>query len=561
MFAPERYAEITNNDNGLKRTSFPIIGFEGLEIDGGGSEFIFHDNDFVPFLIEESENIALKNFSVDWNSPFTLEGKVVARNPAEHSFDIQIKTPYKVEFERLYLCLERPNTPYEKKFGDRFSIAEKDYIEVGQNIVWNPESMRPYYNTVRYAMPEIGLKAIELEKGLVRLTAKNLGNNREVPPLGSIFVSKGEYLFNRTSPAIRIFKAKEVLLNNIDIHHAGAMGLIAERSETITLDNFNVKLKEGSGRMITTTADATHFCNVKGMVTIKNCLFENMLDDATNIHGTYVRVNKIISDNQVAVETYHPHQKGYLFGEAGDSVAIIKKENLQTVSEGLIITEVDRINDKISILTFNQSVAGIVGLHDGIENTSWVSTAIIENNVVRNNRARSFLISTPKKVIVRNNKLSSQMASLRITGDLNRWNESGPCLDLLIENNTFEDCVYGGNRQSIIQIDPQYNFPGYEGTYYSKNIVIRNNTFHSFDASIMKAISVDGLEFSNNTISPSGTYPPIFPDQPYLEIINCKDVVMTKNNYEGSTNQMTWQADAFSKDIKVSENTNFQKIQ
>ena len=33
-FAPDHYCAITNNDNGLKRTAFPIIGFDGLEIEG-----------------------------------------------------------------------------------------------------------------------------------------------------------------------------------------------------------------------------------------------------------------------------------------------------------------------------------------------------------------------------------------------------------------------------------------------------------------------------------------------------------------------------------------------
>ena len=101
------------------------------------------------------------------------------------------------------------------------------------------------------------------------------------------------------------------------------MGLIAERFSDIILDSFNVVLREGSNRLITTIADATHFCNCKGLITIKNCTFENMLDDATNVHGTYARIKKIMGDKQIAYETYHPHQKDYFFAAKGDSVRIV----------------------------------------------------------------------------------------------------------------------------------------------------------------------------------------------------------------------------------------------
>ena len=429
-------------------------------------------------------------------------------------------------------------------------------LEVGQNIFWDPKTMAPLYNTRLYNMPEKGINAEELEKGLIRISTKM----KKLPPLGAVMVSKGEYLHNRTSPAFRVFKSKDLEFKNINVYHAGAMGLIAERSEDITLDGFNVVLKEGSGRMITTTADATHFCNVKGTVTIKNCTFENMLDDATNIHGTYVRVNKIIDEYTLAVETYHPHQNGYLFGEAGDMVQVIDQINLQAITEPLILKKVERVNEKVSYITFDKPITNKINIYDGVENISWHAAAILENNVVRNNRARSFLISTPRKVVVRNNHLSSQMASFRLTGDLGLWNESGPNDGLLIENNLIENAVYGGNGpQSIFLIDPQYvdkeNFKG----IYSRNITIRNNTIRTFDSSIMKAMSVDGLVFENNTIIQTNKYKPLFPKIDNLRIINCNNVIIKGNKFESLTGKKgSITVDSQSTNVKVSKTDAFQ---
>ncbi|MFN4198605.1 MAG: hypothetical protein ACK4FS_06220, partial [Flavobacterium sp.] len=553
-YAPEFFSEITNNDNGLKRTSFPLIGFNNFEVEGNGSDFIYHGK-MIPFLIENSTNIKITNLNIDWEVPFTLEGLVVANDPTNQSFDIEVNSPYVVEHERLYLSLEREDSPYERKHGKRFAIWEHYNLELAENIVWDPKTMAPIYNTNLYHTPERGIKAQELKKGLIRLTAKM----KQVPPVGSVFVSKGDYLQNRTSPAFRVFKTTNTEIKNVNVYHAGAMGFIAERSEDITLDGFNVVLRPDSGRMITATADATHFCNVKGHIVIKNCTFENMLDDSVNIHGTYVRVNKIIDDYTLAVETYHPQQNGYLFGEEGDLVRIIDQKNLQPTTDTLVLKKVKRINEKISYITFNKPITGKVELYDGVENISWNASALIENNIVRNNRARSFIIKTPRKVVVRNNRLSSQMACFRLTGDLNLWNESGPNTDLLIENNIIENCVYGGNgAQAIFLIDPQYidknNFEG----KYSRNITIRNNIIKTFDNSILVAMSVDGLTFENNQIIQTNTFPPIFPNVVNMNILNCNNVFIKGNSYQrldGKKGQIT--IDNKSTNVKVDKKDAF----
>ena len=134
-------------------------------------------------------------------------------------------------------------------------------------------------------------------------------------------------------------------------------------------------------------------------------------------------------------------------------------------------------------------------------------------------------------------------------------------LDLLIENNVIENCVYGGNgAQAIFLIDPQYvDKKNFEGKY-SKNITIRNNTIKTFDSSILVAMSVDGLTFENNEIIQTDTYKPIFPNTDNVQIINCNNVLIKGNTYkkidgketsitidEKSTNVNVAKGDAFKK--------------
>ena len=56
------------NANSDKQVIFPLIGKKKLTIDGGGSDFLFHDRLF-PFSLWQSSEITLKNFSIDFSFP------------------------------------------------------------------------------------------------------------------------------------------------------------------------------------------------------------------------------------------------------------------------------------------------------------------------------------------------------------------------------------------------------------------------------------------------------------------------------------------------------------
>ncbi|MEG0163195.1 MAG: alpha-1,3-galactosidase B, partial [Mucinivorans sp.] len=90
------------------------------------------------------------------------------------------------------------------------------------------------------------------------------------------------------------------------------MGLLAQMSENITLNGFSVCLRGADDpRYFTTQADATHFSGCKGLIRSENGLYENMMDDAINVHGTYLKVTKRLSDN-VLIGTYM-HSQAYGF--------------------------------------------------------------------------------------------------------------------------------------------------------------------------------------------------------------------------------------------------------
>ena len=89
-----------------------------------------------------------------------------------------------------------------------------------------------------------------------------------------------------------------------------------EMSENITLDKFSVCLRgKDDPRYFTTQADATHFSGCKGLIRSVGGLYEGMMDDAINVHGTYLKVQKRIDDKTLVGEYMH----GQSYGSNGAS--------------------------------------------------------------------------------------------------------------------------------------------------------------------------------------------------------------------------------------------------
>jgi len=513
--AMEKYMAISNNDNGIKKLAFPLSGLSGLVIEGNGSDFVFHGG-IVPFGMSGLNNARLSNFNVWWDKPFTFEGQVVANDSLDKTFTLKVSE----------------ENEYEIVDGELLFKGYDWKIKLGENIVYDPSLSRPYYYTSKYEhnWHDFPLMARELSPGVVEFSNFQ---GLEVPPVGSVWVDKGPHGQNRRYPGFSIQDCRDVVLENINVYASGAMALIAEKSENITLRNFNVRLPEGSARMIGASADATHFVNCKGLVALEGCRFENMLDDATNVHGTYMVVDEVLSKNKIRCSFMHYQQDGFDFGRKDDVVRFVSRTDLLPIQEN-VIEEVEKLSEKTYEITFRDELLTGVSAFCALENISYTADLRMVDCSVRQNRARSILISTPGKVEVLNNYFSSMMAGVRICGDANYWFESGPVQDVVVRGNTFEDLAIGGhNPQAILQIDPIIGKEYRNNGFFHRNITFEDNLIKAFDPLIVYALSVDGLTIRNNTIIQTDTHEPIFADLSQFDIQHCRSVVLKGNVYKG----------------------------
>lgn len=313
------------------------------------------------------------------------------------------------------------------------------------------------------------------------------------------------------------------------------MGLIAEKSKNISLKNFNITLRPGSKRMMSSAADATHFVGCQGSIRIENCLFENMHDDGVNIHGVYVLLHGLVDKNTLGIQLNHAQQWGFDFAAIGDSVTLVDRATMEGYAK-LVVKEIKNINEEYIHLIFDRDISTIIKPNTSIENTTlYPDKMFIKGCTIRNNRARGILISSRGKIEILNNYFSNEMAGIFISGDANFWWESGPVNNVLIKNNKFYNCCISKLDQAPILIDPIILKPELSKTHFEKNIVIDSNIFETFDQPILKAKSTNGLKFTNNTIIQTKTFKPLYPASPAISVVYSTNVVIKNNQYKGDS--------------------------
>lgn len=540
-YALDKYCFITNHGNGLKKIIFRFEGCDSVEIEGNGSEFIFHGQ-VAPFQFENCKKITVNNLSIDWDIPFSFQGDVIAVNSTEHWIEIK---PYT---EGYSWALQKGRITFPNIEGFKFAA-------LGSTLTFDKDTKQ-----VAYGALDMSLRPEKVEKrpnGILRIYDSNI---RKYPVVGKVIHSKGDKEHNRYAPAFQVKNSNNILFEQITIHHALGMGFLFERSDEIQILNSGIFIKEGSDRAISIIADATHFANCKGNILIENCRFEGMLDDGTNVHGTYVEVDKVIDKSTIRVALMHFEQMGFEFAGKGDEVWFIKVPNPGR-GEVNTVTSVKYINDKYSELTFENEIPSDLKVGDIIENKTWNPVFTMRGCTIRDHRARNIIIKTPNKIIIENNNLSSMMSSIMLRGETFYWFESGSVEDVVIRNNNFVHCAYGGaSEHAILKVSPRLGKAFDQTISYDRNIVFENNTIETFDNRIIWADRVDGLIIKGNSIQQTTTEKPQFPDAPIFDLINCENVEISKNTYNGSVTNSIKTDDKSKKSLSIKGNKGFSNL-
>ncbi len=496
--APAREYYVSNHDQDQpKRIGIDLNDWKGLTIDGRGAEFVCYGR-MIPLALGSSSDCTIKNLSFDFAEPHILSAEVLKNSESEGiTFRLAPWVNYRIT-----------------KDGRLQTYGEGWTAEQSTGIAFEKDSRHIVYNTSDLHIPTQGV--VELSDRTLR--APHWKHPRLID--GTIDAMRTYY---RPTPGIFLYECKNTYLQNVTVHYAEGMGLVAQRCENITLKKFNVCIKKGSGRYFTTQADATHFSQCKGHIKSTHGLYEGMMDDAINIHGIYLKVKSRPDEKTLICSNEHYQAYGFPWGDVGDSVAFVRSDAMQTIGETNIISSIEPVGGSIKgtrafTIRFERPInknIGTDGRSYGIENLTWTPTVEFSHNLVRNNRARGALFSSPLKTICENNVFDhTSGTAILLCGDCNGWYESGAVRDLLIRKNTFINSLTNLFQftNAVISIYPEIpNLESQTAAFHGgrpRAIRIEDNVFKTFDAPILYAKSVDGLIFKKNKVIKTTDYQP-----------------------------------------------------
>lgn len=493
----EREYYISNHDQtNPKKVGLALEDMKNLTVDGQGAELIFHGR-MLPVSLLRSENCTLKNLHIDFENPHISQVKIIENDPQNGIvFEPASWVKYRITKEQFF-----------ETFGDGWTMRHN------YGIAFEGDTKHLVYNTSDVYCPIKGVKEIAPR----RILAPEWKDQRLVP--GTVMALRGWY---RPTPGIFLSHDVNTTIENVQVHYAEGMGLLAQFCENITLDKFGVCLRgENDPRYFTTQADATHFSGCKGKIVSRNGLYEGMMDDAINVHGTYLKVVKRIDDRTLVGRYMHNQAWGFEWGCTGDEVQFVRSNTMELIGETNRIASI-RPYDKEQIagareflITFTEPVDAAINEKSGfgIENLTWTPEVLFAGNVIRNNRARGTLFSTPKATVVEDNLFDhTSGAAVLLCGDCNGWYETGACRNVIIRKNRFVNALTNLFQftNAVISIYPEIPNLKDQQKYFhggkDGGIVIEDNVFETFDAPILYAKSVDGLVYRRNVIKVNHDY-------------------------------------------------------
>lgn len=471
-------------------------GLSRVTLDGAGSEFIFHGTQ-TGIGLAFCTNVTLRNFTMDWQRPELSQGSVLESGPDYVVVKMHPDTPAAVENGRLV-------------------FPGEGWVQHGTSTMeYDPRTGGPAYQ--RDDLPPVGAATL-VSPGVFRLATKARYQVANV-----VIFRHGA----RTHAVLLVQRCQNTVLEKVDAYASCGLGFLVQHSDGARFTDVRYIPKPASGRLFSSRDDGLQVSGCKGLVEVNRCVFEGMMDDPINVHGTYLPVTGRADQRTLRCRFGQPQSIGQTWwADPGDRVDYVFRDSVLT--HGTNTVESFRLlNDNEAEIRLADPVPAEIGPGWVLENMTMHPRVRIANSRFGNQRARGVLFTTPRPVVIENNTFYTSGSAVLINGDANGWFESGVVRDAVIRNNTFLNCNQASYQfgEAVISIDPVVNKPD-PGSYSHSNIRIENNVFKTFDAPVLYAESVDGLRFTGNTIERTHVYAPWHPRKAAITLDRCRDVTI-----------------------------------
>lgn len=459
-----------------KNSIISLIDFENLTVEGNDALLMLHGV-AQPIFAKNCTNLTIKNLRIDYKNQPAITGRIVELGSG--SIDVEITDGAKVESGIPFIALQQ--------------------YDGTTNLPTSAETFA-------------GVQSTEvLENGLLRLhmTADERGEG--FPSR----LTKGNLLVMRTVlggyEPIEIKDGRDVTLQEVELYSGIGMGILGVGVENLLLDRVKIIPRPGTPRLMSTTADGTHFIGCRGTVELRDCVFEGEGDDHLNLHGQYQFIEKI--DNPRSISTrigiaekgFGNWDNGHVYGwtsipRVGETMEFCEKYNLNVKGTAKIASITHNPEDGRQVITFDSDIPSDVSVENIVYTSEQTPRLRVSGCTFGYGRSRGLLISTRDAVVENNLFTNNGGTSIFICAEID-WLVVPAPADITIRNNKFINCGYAvANEGGVITIDFK---KGARIEGMNRNITISDNTFQRAHGYAIWSSQCEDIEITGNTFEES----------------------------------------------------------
>lgn len=394
-----------------------LENLKNVSVLGYGAKLIAHFDQTDPytfqacFSVDHCENLSLEGFCLTTDNPANTAGRVLRIDREKLEMDILLDEGFMLTGKERIFSVDSfdegaaaPN--WHVFFADDGGQKGKGYRykRIGERMIR------------MFCWPSTGVQILDLTPG------ERLCMRHSLYPTNQI-------TFRNCS---------HVLLQDITVESSpGESCAIYPRCRDFTFKRFAVRLPAGSKRIYASNADGIHITGLGGKLVLEDCIFENLGDDALNVHTTGAVV---IGAQDDILHCTLGDRLGKIglpldpdWADSGDEIAVyggdtfVKKGSLRVISY-----EVGR-------LRFADATCSILP-GDMLANLAFCPDTVVRNCKVHGTRARGILFQTNKVLLEDCTFSDISHQAIQITSDMTRWSEMCPCEEVVIRNNVFYLC-------------------------------------------------------------------------------------------------------------------------
>ncbi len=412
-------------------------------------------------MLDNVKNIKIKNISFDYMDYTSVNGEIV--EATEEGIKVKLDAAFFTD-------------------GYHNAITGGELVYAANEISIDGKYLGDYY------LSSAGMLTVDKDNSIVVL--RNFPNNMAV---GNTAVLR--FGMSGKIPGFMVSNTSGFYIENVNVYSSPTAVIYSPHgSSDFELNGFNIIPSEQTKMLYSSNVDGVHLKNFSGKVTLKNCSFKGMGDDAFNTNSRAARVTAV-NGNKVNVESGYAPELGMpeKWAEAGDVLNVYNTDweclgqiTVKSYTDGCITAEGDVSDSFINCY---------------LENTRFSPEILIENTTVDLSRARAFMLRsknvTVKNCTVKNTALSAIIAS----PDISNWYEMSPSGNVLITDCVFENCATAAYASAGGIITFKYADDSLRefATKIHKDVIIKNNTFIEHKLHAVYAMGIDGLTIENNS--------------------------------------------------------------